>query len=213
MRESTLVVWGIRSSRAMRVHWAMAELGLDYDTRPIGSRTGETQTPEYTKLNPSQKIPLLQDGDFTLSESGAIVAYLADNHDRRDAPLAPRQGQARARYNEWCAFIAMELDATSLYVLRRHKFLPEIYGAAPEVCQAAEEYFHRLMGRVEGALADARPYLMGEAFSGADILLTSCLDWALNYEIDLAEPVMAYRDRTNGRAAYAQAQAICYPDG
>lgn len=213
MSGSDLVVWGVGTGRCMRAHWALAELGLDYETKPIRSRSGETLTPEYTALSPSQKIPLLQDGDFTLSESGAILTYLADTYDMREPPLAPRAGRARARYNEWCSFIGMELDATSLYVLRRHKYLPEIYGEALVACAVAADYFRRLMGRVEAALGDGRATLMGADFTGADIILTTCLDWALGYEIGLADTVLAYRARMNDREPYAKARAICYPDG
>ena len=54
-----LTLWGVGTSRTIRPHWAMHELGLAYTTKPIGPRTGETKTAEYTKLNPRQKIPLL----------------------------------------------------------------------------------------------------------------------------------------------------------
>jgi glutathione S-transferase len=70
-----LTLWGVGTSRTIRAHWAMHELGLAYQTRAIGARTGETKTAEYTALNPRQKIPLLQDGDFCIGESAAIVAY------------------------------------------------------------------------------------------------------------------------------------------
>jgi len=69
-----LVLWGVGTSRTLRAHWALRELGLDYQSRPIQSRTGETKTLEYTELNPRQKIPLLQDGNFKIAESPAIVA-------------------------------------------------------------------------------------------------------------------------------------------
>ena len=59
-----LVLWGAGTSRTIRAHWAMHELGLAYERRPIQARSGETKTPEYTTLNPRQKMPLLQDGDF-----------------------------------------------------------------------------------------------------------------------------------------------------
>ena len=72
-----LTIWGVGTSRTIRPHWAMHELGLTYKTMPIGPRTGETKTAEYTKLNPRQKVPLLQDGDFCIGESAAIVAYLS----------------------------------------------------------------------------------------------------------------------------------------
>jgi glutathione S-transferase len=73
-----LVLWGIGTSRTVRAHWALHELGLDYECRAILPRTGETQTAEYTELNPRQKIPLLQDGDFKIAESPAIAAYLSN---------------------------------------------------------------------------------------------------------------------------------------
>src|SRR5215203_1169689 len=89
-----LTLWGVGTSRTIRPHWAMHELGLAYETKPIGPRTGETKTAEYTRLNPRQKIPLLQDGDFCIGESAAIVAYLVANlfHDgtRADSGSHPR---------------------------------------------------------------------------------------------------------------------------
>ena len=66
-----LILWGAGTTRTMRAHWILHELGLEYERHPIGSRTGETQTPEFTKLNPREKIPLLQDGDLTVAESAA----------------------------------------------------------------------------------------------------------------------------------------------
>ena len=56
------------------------ELGLEYEKHPIGSRSGATQTDEFTRLNPRQKIPVLEDGELVLAESAAIVTHLADNY-------------------------------------------------------------------------------------------------------------------------------------
>lgn len=53
------VLWGGATSRTLRAHWMLHELGLEYDARLIGSRTGETQTPEFRRLNPREKIPVL----------------------------------------------------------------------------------------------------------------------------------------------------------
>ena len=77
MREDApprLVLWGVGTSRTLRAHWALHELGLAYQCRPILPRTGETKTAEFATLNPRQKIPLLQDGDFAIAESPAIAA-------------------------------------------------------------------------------------------------------------------------------------------
>ena len=116
-----LTLWGVGTSRTVRAHWAMHELGLDYETRPIGARTGETQTAEFTALNPRQKIPLLQDGDFCIGESAAIVAYLSRTYASAARSLIPEPQREYAAWLEWSFFIVPELDSTSLYVMRRHR--------------------------------------------------------------------------------------------
>ena len=68
-----ILLWGVGTSRTIRPHWALHELGLKYEMRPIQPRTGETKTAEFTALSPRQKIPLLQDDDLTMGESAAIV--------------------------------------------------------------------------------------------------------------------------------------------
>ena len=70
-----LVLWGIGTGRTMRALWAMHELGLDFELRPILPRNGDTQSEEYTALTARQKVPLLQDKDLVLTESVAIVTY------------------------------------------------------------------------------------------------------------------------------------------
>ena len=115
-----LVLWGAGTSRTIRAHWAMHELGLEYERRPIQARSGETKTPEYTRLNPRQKVPLLQDGDFVIGESAAIVAYLSQTYSTRERSLVPEQARDFAKWLEWCFFIVAELDSTSLYVMARY---------------------------------------------------------------------------------------------
>ena len=65
------VLWGCATSRTIRAHWALHELGLPYRCEPILARSGETLTPRYTAVNPRQKIPALQDGDLVVTESAA----------------------------------------------------------------------------------------------------------------------------------------------
>lgn len=201
-----LVLWGIGTPRTMRAHWALHELGLTYETRPILSRSGETKTSEYTALNPRQKIPLLQDGDFVLGESAAIVAYLARKHSRDGCRLVPDQAENLARWLEWCFFIATELDSTTLYVIRRHGTnLGHLYIDAPEVVAQAGGYFRHQLRHVEIALVDGRKYLMGDYFTTADILLTTCLTWAIDYGVGIGDIEQQYLGRILIRPAYMSA--------
>ena len=198
-------LWGVGSSRALRGHWALIELGLPYRREPIQSRSGETETPAYRKLNPRGKIPVLEDGGLVLSESAAIVTYLAETYG--NGRLIPAGGAERAKYFEWLSFISMEIDATTLYVLRRHEGLPHIYGEAPIANTAARGYFDRMICAAAEELKDGRTFLLGREFTGADILMTTCLDWAMAYDVPVPEPWLSYRKRTAGRPAYGRAAA------
>lgn len=207
-------LWGANSLRAFRVHWALHELGLPYETKPILSRSGETKTPEYTALNPRQKIPLLEDGDFRIAESAAIVAYLSKSYSTPEDTLHPHDRLEQARWLEWCFFIVTELDSTSLYVMRRHgtnNGLAHIYGDAPHVVAKAGEYFREQLRHVDLALSDGREYLVADQFTTADILLTTCLTWAVDYGVGICDSAAPYVARMKLRAAYqagAAANAI-----
>ncbi len=209
MAARQITVWGAVSLRAHRVHWALHELGLNYQTRPILSRSGETQTDAYTTLNPKQKIPYLQDGAFGLSESAAIVQYLFREYGEGSGLHVPRSAQDQARVDEWCYFAMTELDAHSLYLIRRHEGLAEIYGAAPEAVASARDYFTKQRLAVAPQVGAANPFLFGPRLSAADILLTSCLDWADRYGIALADEIVPYRERTTSRPAYLAAWQAC----
>lgn len=208
-----LTVWGAGTARTLRAHWALAELGLPYETRPVGSRTGETQSAAFRALSVKEKIPVLVvrgEGaaeDAVLTESAAIVGYLGERHGRL---LPPPGGLARGRYYEWMSFILMELDAHTLYVMRKHGDLQHIYGAAPAAMEAARQGFEK---QLEWALPrlEAAAFLVGNGFTGVDILMTTCLDWAAAYGFDLPPPCHAYRQRHHARPAYQQAVAANAP--
>jgi glutathione S-transferase len=207
-----ITVWGHSSGRAMRVHWMLQELGLEYESKPIQARTGETQTDAYKQLNPKQKIPTLQHGDLVLTESPAIISYLADAFEPPNNFYAPRDPAGRAKVNEWCTFVAMELDAHSLYVIRRHDALSEIYGKAPEAVASAKEYYLKQLNAVVSRVDSSGTYLFGESFSIADIMLMTVLDWGRFYDIALPQSLSAYQHRVGERPAYHRAVAMNYSD-
>lgn len=208
-----MTLWGSSSSRVLRVHWALIELGLEYKSMPVGSRTGETETAEYGDLNPRRKIPTFQDGDLVLTESAAIVTYLAETYGTPERSLIPTVQPARAKYFEWLSFVSMELDATSLYVLRRHEGLQHIYGDAPAANKVAREYFDKMIKASVRDIADGRRFLLGEQFTGADICMTTIVDWAERYECPLPAEWLAYRERVRERPSYAAAMAANQPPG
>jgi glutathione S-transferase len=90
--------------RTFRAHWALHELGLPYESRPILPRSGETKTSEYTALNARQKIPLLVDGDFRIGESAAIVAYLSQNYSTPEHALIPEEKSLQPSGSSGCVY-------------------------------------------------------------------------------------------------------------
>lgn len=206
-RTNTRRVWGIGTSRTLRVHWMLAELDLDYETRAILTRTEEMQDPAFRALSGRGKIPLLEDGDLMIGESAAIAIYLADRYRNR-AVLAPLAGSdERAIHDDLCFFIMTEMDAL-LYVIRRHEGLSDIYGKSEIACNGARDYFVRSAEEMERRLAGHKRYLQGETFQVADVLLKTCLDWAGLCAITLPDSLQAYSARIATRPAYSKAIGI-----
>lgn len=186
------------------------ELNINYEHKPIGPRTGETQTHEYRQLNRKQKIPFMQDGDVTLSESLAICRYLRDQYPT-DQVLTPQNLVTKAKEDEWCCYIYGELDETSLYVMRRHGDLGMIYGESETIVNASRAYAEKHFAVVAELLAK-RSYLVGDQFGLADLFLISCIDWANAYQVAMPESLHAYHAHITKRPAYMRAMKLNYPD-
>ena len=201
---TTRVLWGAGTTRTVRVHWALQELGLPYRTEPILPRSDAMEREDFKALSRRGKVPLLQEGDRVIGESGAIVLHLAERHEEGPVRLSVTP-ELRPEYYDLCFFVLTELDATSLYVLRRHEGLPEIYGEAPTANEAARAYFLRQVTEMERRLGDGRPYLLGERFTSPDLLLMTCLDWARFLSLPVGDTLDAYRVRIAARPAYQAA--------
>ncbi len=193
----------------MRVHWMLHELDLPYQTFPIKARSGETQTDSYLDINPKGKIPTLVHDKFVLSEGFAILRYLSNLSSSEDKDYFQSSIEEQATYDEWASFILMELDATALYVIRRHRDLEEIYGHSSEAVSSAQKYFKKmLLARCREL--DFSGYVWGNRFSEIDILFTTVLDWAHFAGISLEDKFVRYAERMHSRQAYRLAYDANY---
>lgn len=208
MKEAQITLWGAGTARTIRPIWMAEEMGVAYELKPIGPRTGETQTPEYTQMTRKQKVPFMQSDEVSLSESLAICRYLQANFPHGGL-YVPEDAATRAKEDEWCLYVYGELDETSLYVMRRHYDLTDIYGEAPQAVDVVRAYLQRHFAVIDAHLA-AHETLLPSGFGLADIMLMSCLDWAVFYGEDLPKDVGAYRKRHAARPAYKKAMAINY---
>ena len=199
-------LWGSKTARTLRPIWIAEELEIKYELLPIGPRTGETLSEEYTKLNPKQKIPFMEHGTFQLSESLAICKYLQNTFPSNNL-FIPQTPKDLAKEDEWCSFIYGELDETCLYVMRRHYDLTNIYGAAPNVVESCREYLKRQFRVIEPYL-EKKESILDQGFGLADIFFMSCLDWATYYEFILPKNIAVYRDKISNRSAFKKAMEI-----
>ena len=206
-------LWGMRTARPMRVLWMLEEFGLEYDHRPIGSRTGDTKTEEYLALNPKHKIPTFEHGDFVMTESGAICSYIADRFPVPADFYMPNTPEDRARLMEWSIFILMEIDALGIYVIRRHHDLGNLYGYAENVVQSAREYITDNLTNAMKKWPEDQDYVLAGGFSIPDIFLASLVEYMLARDVDVPERVMAHFRKCETRPAYKRAHKRCYPDG
>lgn len=206
MSDSQITLWGAGTSRTIRPIWTAEELGLRYKLKPIGPRTGETQTESYTLLNPKQKIPFLEDGSLQLSESVAISRYLVNRYGTTATIAPPASIEEQAKEDEWLSFIYGELDETSLYIIRRHDALAAIYGESATAIVAAKQYFQKQMAVADLHLRETQ-YLVNNKFGVADVFLTTCLVWAGSSGIDLSETLNSYLQRMLSREGYQAARA------
>jgi len=203
MDQSKITVWGTGTSRTLRVFWTLHELGVDYDYRVIRARTSDMDDLSFLAISPGKKIPALTHGELKLVESGAITRYLFNKFGDRSIPT-----EEMAIIDRWVFFILMELDATALYVMRRHGDLPDIYGAAPAALRAAESYFDRQITIINEVLSHNSLFLVGNQLSEADIHLGTCCSWAAQYGLVLPSRVAIYYEEICQRTEYAEAVVV-----
>jgi len=186
-------------SRALRALWMLEEIGAPYERVLIDIRAGQQETAEYLRINPMGKVPALRDGEATVAESGAVLAYLADRFPA--AGLAPPLGDPRrGRYLQWLFFVSGSLEPA----------LGEKLGKAPaNKMQNGWGSYERVMQVIEEALAPGL-WLLGTDFSAADVLLGIDLNYLCRILQAIPEtPVIgAYIDRCVARPAFQRALAI-----
>ena len=159
----------------------------------------------HDALNPGGKVPTLVEDDFVLTESGAIVAYLADK--RPDVGLMPAAGTPeRAKCWQWMLFALTELEQP-LWTISKHTFaLPEKL-RVPAIIPTAKKEFLRAAGVLATGLGD-REWLGGDAFTGADLMVGHTLAWARAFSVPWEQPTIdAYAERVLSRPALARASA------
>jgi glutathione S-transferase len=189
---------GAPSSRLTRVVWMLEELGEPYEI-VRAKQYSETMK----RFNPTGKMPALIDGDFVLTDSAAICAYLGEKH--ADKGLGPNPGlQGRAEMMSWMLYALSEFEQPMWNKLK-HRFLLPIELRA-EVAPWVKREFDTEIAALEAKLA-GRPYALGDSFSAVDVILGHCGQWARSGKFEVASPAVAdYFERVLSRPALARAK-------
>jgi len=188
-------VWNV--TRDLRVLWTLEEVGLPYRLHPLDFGRGDLKAPDYTRIQPFGQIPAIDDDGFALFESAAIVLYLAE----KSGQLLPRSAQGRALASQWsfAAVNSVEPATAQLFIIDHF--------AAQE--NWAKERRPAVVTQVQARLATLdeqlarRPYLLGDEFSAADILMSTVLRLVEHTDLVRAAPnVAAYQARCESRPAW-----------
>lgn len=193
------------STRGTRVTWMLEELGAPYEYEMVPFGDNGFASAAFLRINPSGKVPALQDGDLILTESAAIVAYLGDKFPTLG--LVPPAGTPeRGRYDQWCYFVLSELEQP-LWTKGKHRFILPKDLRVPAIIDTANWEFQKALGLLSQGLGD-KPFILGDNFTAADILIGHTLTWAeqAKQSIDL-QNIRDYADRLRSREAWKRSRA------
>lgn len=171
------------SSNSRKVQWALEELGHPYRLQLVDIVQGEQKAPAFHALNPNGRVPVLQEGDFVLYESNAILRYLCETPGRVE--LMPEERRARALVNQWLSW--QEADVAPAFVGAFLTRFATLFGAPLDepTYQRHKGNGDRLMPILDAHLKGRR-YIVGESFTLADIALGEIVATAQDASIDLA---------------------------
>jgi glutathione S-transferase len=182
------------NTRDLRVLWALEEMGLEYEVIGMDHPNHDLDSAHYRALNPFGQIPLIDDDGIVVSESGAIVLYLA----RKSGKLVPADRAGEAQVLRWCftALTTIELPVLSLW------FVNSSGGKHSQPSEALEGWANMRLEQLDGWLAN-RHYIASDDFTVADILMTHVLDAGTPSEMLEHYPnLVRYRAACTARAAW-----------
>lgn len=196
-----LTIYHVPRTRSLRIIWLCEELGLDYDPVTIDFSADYRASDEWRAINPVGKVPALQDGDLTLFESGAMLEYLLTRYgEGRLRPAADDPNYPF--YLQWCWF-AEATFARPLGEIVNHQ---RVFSGAQVIPHALDEMADRAelcMQAVDQHLQETHPYLLGEVFSAADIMMGYSLNLAQSLIPERVPDGLApYLTRLQARPAY-----------
>jgi glutathione S-transferase len=194
-------------TRSIRVIWLCEELALPYQIVPVDFSAAYRASPEWRRLNPVGKVPVMRDDDFTMFESGAMVQYLLERYGA-DRLRPPPGSHDSGTYLQWSWF-AEATFARPLGDIAQHTVVKAPADRIPAVVEDARGRALLCLDALEAAVPGGQ-YLVGGSFSAADIMMGYTLILARRFEVltSAGHPnANAYMARLEQHAGFRKAQA------
>ncbi|RQT04101.1 glutathione S-transferase family protein [Burkholderia contaminans] len=189
-------LYGFAGTRSQRALWGLKELDADFEFISVNLLQGEHKRPEFLRLNPAGKVPVLVDGDLVIPESAAIVLYLADKYPQK--ALLPVDPALRAEAYRWVMFAVTELEQP-LWRITRHAFIYPPEKRSPADIELAREDF-RTMAAILDKHLEGREFIVGDTLTVADCVTAYLIDWAGECNLIESFPQLrAYLERLYAR--------------
>lgn len=200
MRDEIVLYWNPRS-RAQMAHWMLEETGAPYRKVLIDFEKNEQKAPDFLKINPMGKLPTIVHRGTVVTETAAIIAYLADAFPQ--AGLAPAPGDPqRGAYYRWLFFGAGCFEPALLDTMMKRppveRKMAVGWGSYADV-----------LSTLKTALATG-PYLLGDKFTAADVYIGAELGWAMMFGAPNVKGEKVFDDyvaRVQARPAYKRSAA------
>ena len=199
-----LCIYGVARTRAFRPLWVAEELGIPYQHLPIEIGDAGARTPEFLALNPNGRLPVIVDGGFVLFESLAITLYLAKKYSH--GRLYPAALEDEARAWQWSFWAIAEVDrGVNIWSLHAVRLPPAERNAAlrDEALKVVAAPF-----KVLDAAVSLKPYLLGDAFSVADLNVAAVISRAADMDLAAVPQLRAWLTRCLERPAARRALAL-----
>ncbi len=183
-------------TRSIRVRWMLQELGIDFEAITVNLAAGEHRRPEFLKINPAGKVPVLVDDDLVLTESVAILLYLAEKYPHKG--LLPTDIKQRSQVYRWLLFTATELEQPLWRIARHTSLYPEHLRLTAEVSLARQD-FTNMIAVLEEHMQGCQ-FIVGDTMTAADFVCAYTLDWANEVQLlDGCPQLLQYMERMYAR--------------
>jgi glutathione S-transferase len=194
-----LTLYHAAPSRSSIVRWMLEEIGEPYEIQLLSLSKGENRAPDYLAVNPMGKVPALRHGDAVITEAAAICAYLADEFPRAKLSI-PIGDSRRGPYLKWLFFGPSCIEPA---------MMDRAFPRKEEARRAALGYgdFDTVIKVVTDAVARG-PYILGEQFTAADVVIGSTLRFGMLFKLLPEQPEFtAYTGRLAQRPALLRSEA------